>query len=61
MESSNERHYGSIKKALEGVGLTVDKIKKKGKKTVITIFRNEASDEITIEEEAKGENIKEVM
>jgi len=41
MENSNERHYESIKKALEGVGLKVDKIQKKGKKTVITIFRDE--------------------
>jgi len=41
MESSNDRHYESIKKALEGVGLKVDKIQKKGIKTVITIFRDE--------------------
>jgi len=46
MENSIERHYESIKKALEGVGLKVDRIQKNGKKTIITIFRNEISGEI---------------
>jgi len=53
MESSNDGHYESIKKALEGVGLKVDKIQKKGKKTVITIFRVETNDEIVNFEEKK--------
>ena len=54
MESSNDRYYESIKKALEGVGLKVDKMQKKGKKTVITILRNE-TDEMANSEEQRAE------
>ena len=41
MESSNERRYESIRKALEGVGFKVDEIQKKEKKTIITVSCNE--------------------
>jgi len=51
MESSNDSHYKSIKKALEGVGLKVDKIQKKGKKTVITILRNKTDEMINPDEQ----------
>jgi len=54
MESSNDRYYESIEKALEGVGLKVDKMQKKGKKTVITILRNE-TDEMANSEEQRAE------
>ena len=53
MESCNFGHYESVKKALEGVGFKVDKIQKKGKKTVITIFREE-SGEITDPDKKRG-------
>jgi len=43
MESYINKHYECIKKALEGVGLKMDKIHKKGKKTVIIISRTEIS------------------
>ena len=46
MTNSSEMQYESIKEALEGVGLKVDKIQKKGKKTVITISPNEIKEEI---------------
>ena len=45
MESSDQQQYDSIKKALEEVGLKVDEIKKKGKKTIITVSCNEKTDE----------------
>lgn len=43
MGSCNVGHYESIKTALEGVGLKVDKIQKNGRKTVINTIRCEAS------------------
>ena len=58
MESSNDRHYESIKKALERVGLKVEKIQKKGKKTVITIFRDEIANPVEQEEKAESKKIE---
>jgi vacuolar-type H+-ATPase subunit F/Vma7 len=61
MENINKRHYESIRKALEGVGLAVDKIQKKRKKTVITVLCNEKSYEIaTLEEQVAKEKTREV-
>jgi len=46
MENYSNRHNESIKKALEEVGFKVDEIHKKGRKTVITVSRNEIFNEI---------------
>ena len=50
MESCNQGHYESIKKALEEVGLTVGRIQKKEKKIVIIAHRNETCEETTIQD-----------
>ena len=61
MESCNQRHYESIKKALESACFVVDNIQKKGKKTVITILRSETGKEIANpEEDSAIEYIKEI-
>jgi len=43
MENCSREQYESIKKALKRVGFKVGEVVKQGKKTVITVFRYEAS------------------
>ena len=57
MKSCNQGHYESIKKAIEGAGFVVDKIQKKGKKTVITIFRNGIGEEIADHKESSVNDV----
>ena len=44
MENSDQQQYDNIKKALKELGLKVDEIQKKGKKTIITVSCDEKMD-----------------
>jgi len=56
MENCSRGQYESIKKALKRVGFKVGEVVKQGKKTVITVFRYEASEKVVMETEKRSSN-----